>query len=242
MASDSMSSLPAPEDESADAAAWTRELREFVHGRVGLVHTSAQAWLGVLTTILGLFSAVVVIRGGTAISELPLGTLGRGLVFLSALVVYGLTFWAVVEGALATFGGLGLEAPEHAGSGMMNKLSRFRDRWMEAWRPPSLAKAMKEYRGKWYGDNQIQLADFLRTRLHRSRLLGIVAALLAGLLALAVFWVSAFFHRAEPPTSVVVVHGGQVTCGSINVGADGQTRVAGQVISGATQVIVVAHC
>lgn len=58
-----------------------------------------------MTTLLGLFSAVVVLSGGTTISELPVGTIGRGLVCGLAVIAYGLAFTAVVIGARATFGG-----------------------------------------------------------------------------------------------------------------------------------------
>jgi hypothetical protein len=99
-----------------------------------------------------------------------------------------------------------------------------------------------DYKWETYRKRQLKQADELRTYLHRSRLLGIAAALLAAVLALIVLGIGAFAQPARTPTSLVVVQDGQVTCGSIDVAADGQTRVGGQVISRATHVIVVAHC
>jgi len=64
-----------PEDES-DAAEWRREYRQFVMAASRRPQAQAQSWLGVMSTLLGLFSAVVVIGHGTAINELPVGTGG----------------------------------------------------------------------------------------------------------------------------------------------------------------------
>jgi hypothetical protein len=236
MLSDSTPALPAagwgqqapPPEDRADAALWRGEFREFVRGRAARMQTSAQSWLGVMTTLLGLFSAVVVISRGTAISELPVGTGWRAVVFALAVIAYGLVFTAVVMGALATFGGLGL------GIGTKPPLK-------EWWSPTELA-GNRRYTWETYRDHQLSQADKLRTHLHRSRLLGVVATLFAAVLALVVLGIGAFADPSQAPTSVVVVHDDQVTCGSINVGADGQTRVGGRVISGATQVVVVAHC
>ena len=95
-------------DDQLDAEEWRKEYRQFVHSRVGQTHSQAQSWLGVMSTLLGLFSAVVVISHGTAINELPVGTLARGLVFVLAVIAYGLAFLAVVQGAQATWGAWGL--------------------------------------------------------------------------------------------------------------------------------------
>jgi hypothetical protein len=234
-----------PEDES-DAAEWRREYRQFVHGRVAQTQAQAQSWLGVMSTLLGLFSAVVVIGHGTAINELPVGTGGRGLVFVLAVVAYGLAIRAVVYGAQATWGGLGLGPPPTTGEATAQKRSTppgqedtgFRS-W---WSPTPLAEQLPSDTWEEYRDSQLELADKLRRRLHRSRLLGVAAVLLAGILAMAVLGFGAFVHPAQAPTSVVVVHDGQVTCGSINIGAGGQTQVGDRVISQATQVVVVSHC
>jgi hypothetical protein len=163
------------------------------------------------------------------------------------MLVYGLTFIAVVFGAGATFGGLGLGLPPPALPDKLKGLLPGRllpvsaELW-KLWKPTPLADALPTYSWERYKQHQLGMADRLRRYLHRSRLLGIAAALLAGALALVVLGIGAFAQPAQAPTSVVVIQGGQVTCGSIDVGADGQTRVGGRVISRATQVVVVAHC
>jgi hypothetical protein len=236
----------APEGES-EAAAWEREFQQFVHGRVALTQTGAQSWLAVMTTLLGLFSAVVVVNGSTAISELPVGPVGRVLVFGFAVLVYGLTFIAVIYGALATFGGLGLGLPGPPLPNTLNRLSPgplrpVGKKLWEWWTPTPMAHWLPILSGETYRIHQLPLADRLRRYLRRSRLLGIAAALLAGGLALMVLGIGAFVHPVQAPASVVVVQGGQVMCGSIKVDANGQTLVGGRVISRATQVVVVAHC
>jgi hypothetical protein len=254
MARDSTPPLPgarqhpqvmAPQDQT-DATLWRDEFRNFVHGRVTHMQTSAQSWLGVMTTLLGLFSAVVVLSGGTTISQLPVGRLGRGLVFALAVIAFGLAFTAVVIGARATFGGLGLGLrPKPPFTGWLGKLpKRLQAKaatWWTFWSPLSLA-AHPDFTWETYRNRQLRQADELRRYLHRSRILGIAAAFLAAVLALVVLGIGAFAQPSRAPTSVVVIESGQVTCGSIDVAADGQTYVGGRVISRATQVVVVAHC
>jgi hypothetical protein len=236
-----------PKDE-VGAAAWKKEFEEFGPARVAQVNASAQAWLGIMTTLLGLFSAVVVLNQGSAIGELPIGRVGRGILFTLAVIVYGFAFIAVVYGAAAVSGGLGfgLERPSPPKS--LTKWSKAlglsQPAWhlWQFWNPEPLSPLPPNYTWERFRQHRLERAETLRTHLHRSRLLGVAAAILAGVLALAVLWIGAFVHPSPAPTSVVVVHRGQVTCGSIGVGADGQTRVGGRVISRATQVVVVAHC
>jgi hypothetical protein len=208
--------------------------------------SAAQSWVGVMTTLLGLFSAVVVVSGGTTISELPVGTGGKALVFVLAVITFGFAFTAVVNGAQATFGGGGLGlTPKPPDKGWLMKLPEgLRIRvvsWATLWRPLPLV-GDPNYRWEIYRVRQLTQADELRVHLHRSRLLGVIAALLAGSLALVVLGIGAFAKPAPTRTSVVVIADGVVTCGTIDVAADGQTRVGGRVISRATQVVVVAHC
>lgn len=65
-----------PEDES-DAAEWRREYRQFVHGRVAQTQAQAQSWLGVMSTLLGLFSAVVVIGHAPQSTSCPSAQAGE---------------------------------------------------------------------------------------------------------------------------------------------------------------------
>jgi hypothetical protein len=89
---------------------------------------------------------------------------------------------------------------------------------------------------------QVKVADNLRMRLHGHVCSASERPCWPGVLALVVLGIGAFAQPAKVPTSVVVIQGGQVTCGSISVGADGTARVGGREISQATQVVVVAHC
>lgn len=252
MASESMPPLSTPGQDQRvvsegqlDTEDWRREYRQFVHSRVTTTQSQAQSWLGVMSTLLGLFSAVVVISHGTAINDLPVGTV-RVLVFGVAVIAYGVAFTAVVFGAQATWGGLGLGRSSTTGEATAQERSgrpsRLRRGYQWSWNPPPLAEQLPHDTWLEYKKYQLQLADKLRRRLHRSRTLGVLAVLLAAIVAMAVLGFGAFAHPAQTDTSVVVVHDGQVTCGSINVGADGQTRVGDRVISQATQVVVVSHC
>jgi hypothetical protein len=252
MASESMPPLATPGQDQRvvpegelDIADWRREFRQFVHGRVTVTQAQAQSWLGVMSTLLGLFSAVVVISHGTAINELPEGPV-RLLVFVFVVVAYLLAFAAVVLGAQASWGGLSLHRSSTTGDAAAQERSG-RPGWLRrayewCWKPSPLAEQLAQDTWMDYKKNHLQVADKLRRRLHRSRFLGILAVLLAAILAMTVLGFGAFAHPAQGDTSVVVVHDGQVTCGSIKIGADGQTRVGDRVISQATQVVVVSHC
>jgi hypothetical protein len=236
-------------EDDSEAAGWIRESRQLVYGQVTQIESQAQSWVGVISTLLGLFSAVVVIGRGTAINELPVGIVWRGVVFTFAVITYGLAFIAVVYGLWATWGGLGQhlsakgEAKTQKRSGRPGQLENW---FMHLWRPQSQSEQLKrglsnEYWHE-YMDKQLDLADELRKPLYRSRLLGVAAVVLAGLLAITVLGFSTFAQSAQAPTLVVVVHDGQMTCGPIHVGADGQTQVSGRVIPETTQVVVVSHC
>jgi hypothetical protein len=124
--------------------------------------------------------------------------------------------------------------PSHHFDGWLGKLPETVQgkamEWSAFWSPISLT-AHPDYTWETYRNRQLRQADQLRRYLHRSRLLGIAAAFLAGVLALVVLGIGAFAEHAPTPTSVVVIADGVVTCGAIDVGADGQTRVGGRVIS-----------
>ena len=122
------------------------------------------------------------------------------------MVAYGLAIRAVVYGAEATWGGLGLGPPPTTGEATAQKPSTppcqedtgFRS-W---WSPTPLAEQLPSDTWEEYKDSQLELADKLRRRLHRSRLVGVAAVLLAGILAMAVLGFGAFVHPAQAPTSV----------------------------------------
>jgi hypothetical protein len=226
-----------------DKDEWRQEYRKWVHGRVTETQKQAQSWLGVMSTLLGLFSAVVVISHGAAIDQLPAAIL-RVLVYVFTILAYWLAFAAVVLGARATWGGLSLDPPSTTGEASAQEGSdpqgRLRKWFKWAWNPMPLAMQLPCDTWMEYKNKQLELADDGRKHLHRSRTLGVAGVVLAGILALTVLG----FGALGPPqadTSVVVVHDGQVTCGSISVD-DGQTRVGDRVISQATQVVVVSDC
>jgi hypothetical protein len=71
-------------------------------------------------------------------------------------------------------------------------------------------------------------------------MLGIAAALFAGILAIVVLANDVF--TPSRPSSVVIIDSGQVICGPIKVNADGRSSVGGRPITNATQVVAVARC
>lgn len=73
-------------------------------GRLANVQSQAQSWLAVMSTLLGLYSAVIVVNGGAAIGELRGGLAWRISALFLAFLAYSLAFVAVVWGARSTFG------------------------------------------------------------------------------------------------------------------------------------------
>ena len=101
--------VAAGNDDASDQEQWVGDYESFRHGRLERVQASAQQWLATITALLGLFSAAVVVGGGSSVSDLSAAE--RKVVFVVAVVVYSAAFVAVVIGAMATFGGLGLRSP-----------------------------------------------------------------------------------------------------------------------------------
>lgn len=209
----------------ADADAWQAELQTFVHDRLGRVQKATESWLALLITLLGLFGAVVVLNGGKAISDIHGGSAWRAAALIIAAAVFVSAFAAILEGLTSVWAGL-------SGGGRMHEPGLGR-RLLEQWLPRDIdvehltLERFREY-------NQKRPNDIHR-HLQRSRILGILAAAMAGVLALLIVGNAALI---KDPTSVIVVEHGHILCGPINVGTDGLSRIHGHVIAGATQVIV----
>jgi hypothetical protein len=210
----------------ADADAWQAELQDFVHGRLERAQKAAASWLVTLTTLLGLFGAVIVLNGGTAISGIRGGFGWRAAAVIIAAATFALAFAAIYEGLSTTFAGL-------TGGGWSTHRHDLWRRLRRAWSPPDSHPEQLTWDGfrEW---NQ-RRPNEIRRRLHRSRILGILAAAMAGLLALLIIGNAAFIRNQ---TSVIIVERGHVLCGPIKVGTDGLSSIHGHVVSGATQVIV----
>lgn len=226
------------DETSAEAAAWTEEYRAFLRGRVARVQGAAQTWLGIMTTLLGLFSLLVLLNQGQALGDLPVATSWRVVLYVIAALAFGTAFAAVVLGARATFGGIG--AAEGAGDSAAPGPWARAAQWIRTkWSPEPL---VMEWDRDWtlYRDRQQELSNHLRTQLHRSRLLGVLAALLVGLLALAVLAIGSF--RDDPGAAVVVVERGRVSCGTVSTDDRGRLTVSGRIVESATHVFPVESC
>jgi hypothetical protein len=87
-------------------------------GRLAIVLSQAQSWLAVMSTLLGLYSAVIGVNGGAAIGELRGGLAWRISALFLAFLAYSLAFVAVVWGARSTFGPSAVCLARSPGSGI----------------------------------------------------------------------------------------------------------------------------
>ncbi|MBN9099332.1 MAG: hypothetical protein J0I49_14635 [Pseudonocardia sp.] len=185
----------------AEAQRWTDDYQDFVHTRMIRVQAAAQQWLVTMTALLGVFSAVTVLGGPTTIDTAPAGA-AQWIVLGMAGLVYLLAFAAVYYGALATFGGLGLRpatpqerdyardaaalqtCPDSSNTDQLaadvTRLARLRRATprQEWWRARPISGGVRAYI-----DSYEFKTNTLRANLHRSRVLGISAAILSGVLA-----------------------------------------------------------
>jgi len=95
-----------PPDSSTDPLerAWATTYAEYMVGRRARIQSAAQSWLSVLTSLISFFSAALVV-GSPAVNDLgPVPA--RIAVFATACVILVLAMSAIVQAALATFGGL----------------------------------------------------------------------------------------------------------------------------------------
>jgi len=126
-----------------------------------------------------------------------------------------------------------------AASARLSRLERWRLRVSARWRgfwgsSPSDGDAF-DYRFRYE-----QQADTRRARLHKSRALGVMAAVLSGTLAMTLLW-----HQTRatstPAVSLLVIRHGAVQCLTIPAGQAASTPLPGAA-DGVTQITVVPRC
>jgi hypothetical protein len=216
---------------------WSTALHEFVVARFDLVQAAARFWLGTMTTLVALFSALIVINRGEALAELPVGTPVRALLFIGVVAVYGCAFGAVLLGAQASFGGLTLTRPDQHLSFLGDPGGWVHDQWSPEPMQDPHSLHWWEFR-----DLRRQRGDRARKYLHRSRALGIGALVVASVLALVVLALGGFGDDASAPTYVVVIHDGQITCGPMKSTSEGRVLVGGQGLDNVSQLTAVPAC
>lgn len=157
--------------------AWASAYADYMVGRGARIQASAQSWLSVVTSLISFFSAALVL-GSPAVNDLaPLPA--RITTFLAAGAILLLAVGAVVQAALASFGRLSI-GTRPTGRGWLERCaSRVRQLWTPA-DPPSMWTPEEFTRAAQDKDPQ------QRKRLHRSRLLGLAAAIVAAALSLAI--------------------------------------------------------
>lgn len=222
---------------STEGDDWSRALHGFVVGRFDLVQAAARFWLGTMTTLVALFSALIVINRGEALADLPVGTPVRVLLFIGVVAVYGCAFGAVLLGAQASFGGLTLTRPGQHDSFLSDPWRWVHDQW-------SPAPMQDPHSLPWWEFRELRKlrGDRARKYLHRSRALGIGALVMASVVALVVLALGGFGDDPVAPTYVLVVHDGQITCGPMERTSEGGVLVGGRGLDGVSHLTVVPDC
>jgi len=207
---------------------WLEDYYTFLHTRLDRVQAAAQVWLGVLTTLVGLASSVVLIKGSTLLTGL---TSSQAFLWLSiGLIALGFVFamLAMIGGAAATWGGLSdLEAVDSP----VREGGVFRPILFFAFDKQSLPKSTESanYGARW--KNRIQrTAISRRNLLHASRAPGVITAGIVAALAVVLLFAGAV---APAPTDVIVVHGGHLTCGPLSTA---------EKFADVTRVVPVSQC
>jgi hypothetical protein len=166
--------------QAIPGSAWQAEMQNFIVGRYDRVQAAAQTWLTIMTTLFGVFSAVVVVGGARTISEIHGGLPWRIGAVAGAAAVYVLAFAATIYGLFASWGGLRADLQREEEKSVWRELK-------DMWSPKKLELAeikdphWPDYRRKYALDR----ANKNRKRLHRSRILGVTAVAFAGLLGFA---------------------------------------------------------
>jgi hypothetical protein len=216
------SSQPEQDDER-----WARECQDAEHTRLARVQSSANVWLGILSTLFGLSGVVVLVSGSTAfVSAIHDVWLQWGLIVLVA-AGFGIAILALIMGGAATWGGLANPADSNPPAHPQL------DKFIVKFGASDSKETIEKYRSSspaTYKDKYNRSADRRRAYLHTSRRLGVAAALVAGCV---VIWIFAAGIVSQTSPDVIVVHHGQVTCGPIR-NMEKYVQV--------TQVISVAQC
>jgi hypothetical protein len=213
---------------NADDGQWLKEYRRFLHTQLDRVQASAQVWLGILTTVVGLAGSVVLIKGSTLLTGL---TSSRAFLWVSiGLIALGFVFalMAMIAGAAATWGGLSaLDTTEPS----VREAAVFRPILFFAFdREPLPEFPHPSNDGARWEIRYRRTAVSRRNLLHASRTLGVITAAIVGALAVVLLLASVV---APAPTDVIVVHDGHLTCGPIS---------NAQEYANVTRVIPVSQC
>jgi hypothetical protein len=158
-------------------------MQDFIVGRYGRVQAAAQTWLSIMTTLFGLFTTVVVVGGAKTISEIQGGLPWRVGVVVGAAAVFLLAFAATMYGLFASWGGLGglkneKDDPKAGQSGWSGLRSM--------WSPEDLTLPdVEDADWQKFRAYTVIRANRNRKRLHRSRVLSVMAVASAGLLGFA---------------------------------------------------------
>jgi hypothetical protein len=237
MADDSRDTGPAPDARPpGETDAWEKELHEFVLHRFSLVQSAAQFWLGTMTTLVALFSALIVINQGESLAELPVAAPVRVGLYVIVVGVYLCAFGAVILGAQASFGGLSFGTSARI-SLLRHPIKELKRQWSPEPMPDPESFTAPQFR-----DLRQRRADRARRYLHRSRALGTLALVVAGVLALVVLAIGAFADDAPAPTYVVVIHDGAVTCGALERTVGGHTLIGGEEFEEVSHLTAVPAC
>jgi hypothetical protein len=183
-------------------SAWQNQMQNFFVGRYDRVQAAAQTWLTIMTTLFGVFSTVAVIGGPKTITEIHGGLGWRIGVVAGAAAVFVLAFAATMYGLFASWGGLGagLE-PEQNNKPVPHgrpwpwfpvltvvvSAEVFWQELREMWSPQdlTLAEIADPLWHRYRSEYALKRANRNRRRLHRSRVLGVAAVVVAGLLGFA---------------------------------------------------------
>jgi hypothetical protein len=246
-----------------DAAQWTRDLEQAQHTQLDRVQASARVWLSVLTTLLTLLGSVVLFKGGSLVTGVTTNGSFQVVLIVLVSLVFASAVIAVIFGGQATWGGLrdvtqsvdtaknGAQTVENGGqtvesgagtveSKTSGKRSPRRRRWFGFAQLLAFMSCSEETdrqgdesaKAPWesYRDWAVKSACRRRVYLHASRTTGVVAA---GLIALLAILAVIAGTVSPPPSDVIVVHHGQVTCGPVSDSA---------IDTGVTQVTPVSSC
>ena len=243
----------------SDDGLWDRDYGKWRRARLRRVQDSARVWLGVLTTLLGLLGSVVLFKGGSLVTGVTSNGLWQTFLILLIGTVFATAVLAVVTGGVATWGGLkdippGPSSQPPSQGDKRGKWGRllFRGVLTVAMIPGhDRKKALEVFGGEFVGsvqdlegssrkdgevswqkyrDDIVDNADRNRIYLHASRVLGVFAAAFIALLAIVPVVAGTV---APPPSDVIVVHHGQVTCGPVG----GSTKY-----TDVTNVVPVTSC
>ena len=227
---------------ASEATQWKQDLEQAQHTRLDRVQASARVWLGVLTTLLGLLGSVVLFKGGSLVTGVTANGGFQVVLIVLVSLVFAVAVLAVILGGQATWGGLGdiTRPADMAKNEVVDERPWWRRRWFSIARLLALTSRHEETgrqeaesgKAPWevYKKRSLESADRRRVYLHASRAVGVIAA---GLIALLAILAVIAGTVSPPPSEVIVVHHGRLTCGPVGDSSKD---------TGITQVIPVNSC